>query len=94
MSVLQFQTVHCWQKTWTLSQDSALTTSQGGKNSSYQSPADHSVQLRPPQMDGDEDKRFPKTELANKKLGDTLALEKKEINYLFINITMVLRRMS
>lgn len=94
MSILQFQPIHCWQKTWPLSQYSAPTTSQGGKNSSYRFPAAHSAQLRPPQMGADEDKRFPKTELANKKLGDTLALEKKEINNLFINITMVLRRMS
>ena len=71
----------------------APTTSQGGKNSSRYSTAAHSAQLRPPQMCGDEDKRFPKTELANKKPGDTLALE-NEINNLFINITMVLRRMS
>lgn len=39
-----------------------------GKNSSYHSPAAHSAQPRPPQTGGDEDKRFPKTELANKKL--------------------------
>lgn len=66
----------------------------GGKNCSHHSKAAHSAQLRPPQMCGDEDKRFLKTELANKNLGDSLALEKKEINNLFINITMVLRRMS
>lgn len=34
--------------------------------------------------DGQEDKRLTKTELANKKLGDTLALEKKKINYLLL----------
>jgi len=36
-------------------------------------------------MAGQEDKRLTKTELANKKLGDTLALEKKKINYLLLS---------
>lgn len=68
--------------------------SSGGKNSSHHATAAHSADLRPLQTGGDEDKRFPQTELANEKPGDTLALGKKRINYLFINIIMVLRRMS
>lgn len=66
----------------------------GVKKSSHHSTAAHSAQLRPLQTGSDEDKRFPKAELSDEKLGDTLAVGKKKINYLFINIIMVLRRMS
>lgn len=44
-------------------------------------------------MGGEEDKRFLKLELVNKIFGDILVFEKRKINYLFINIIMVFRRM-
>lgn len=50
----------------------------GGKNSAYHPITAHSAQLRPPQMYGGEDKRFPKTELTNKKLGDAQLLRKRK----------------
>ena len=100
VSILRFHALHCWQETWPLSQHSASTTSQEERIPPITPQQPLLLNSDPYRWLVMKTKGFlrqnwqTKSLGGKKKLGDTLALEKKNINYLFINIIMVLRRMS